>query len=262
MNDLGSFTDINVQVHEHVGLVEICRPPHNFFDHDLIKQIADAMDLLDTKDSCRAVVLASQGRSFCAGAQFASNHKGEAQYNMTNPGPLYVEAIRIFENKKPIVAAIHGAAVGGGLGLSLVADFRIACPEARFVTNFTKLGFHPGFGLTHTLPALVGQSNAALMFYTSRRIKGEDALQMGLVDQLVHQDKVRETALNLAKEISECSPLGLIATRATVRGDIVNKVKAATDVELAEQMRLRETDDFAEGVKAVSERRTAKFLGR
>ena len=170
--------------------------------------------------------------------------------------------MRIFRNKKPIVAAIQGAAVGGGLGLALVADFRVSCPEARFVANFTKLGFHPGFGLTYTLPTLIGQSNSALMFYTSRRVKGEDALKMGLVDKLVPQVELREAALSLAKEISECSPLGLLATRATVRGDLADQVKRAADRELAEQMRLRETEDFAEGVKAVSERRPANFVSR
>ena len=262
LNNLGSYNDISVEQSGHVGLVEICRPPHNFFDHSLIQQIADAVDALDAIVDCRAIVLAAQGKSFCAGAKFVSNDEGEARYAMTNPGPLYVEAVRIFRNKKPIVAAIHGAAVGGGLGLSLVADFRVACPEARFVANFTKLGFHPGFGLTHTLPALIGQSNAALMFYTSRRIKGEDALKMGLVDKLVPQDQVREAALGLAREISECSPLGLIATRATVRGDLAEQVKTAADRELAEQMRLRQTEDFAEGVKAVSERRSANFVSR
>ena len=220
------------------------------------------MGELDTNNQCRAVVLAAQGRSFCAGAQFTSGGDGEARYAMTDPGPLYVEAVRIFRNKKPIVAAIQGAAVGGGLGLSLVADFRISCPEARFVANFTKLGFHPGFGLTYTLPALIGQSNSAMMFYTSRRVKGEDALRMGLVDNLVPQIEVREAALDLAKEIAECSPLGLLATRATVRGDLADQVESAAARELAEQMRLRETEDFAEGVKAVSERRAANFVSR
>ena len=262
MNNFDSYTDITVEVSDHVGLVEICRPPHNFFDHSLIQQIADAMDELDANTECRVVVLGAQGRSFCAGAQFTSEKDGEARYAMTDPGPLYVEAVRIFRNKKPIVAAIQGAAVGGGLGLALVADFRVACPEARFVANFTKLGFHPGFGLTYTLPALIGQSNSALMFYTSRRVKGEDALRMGLVDKLVPQFEIREAALSLAKEISECSPLGLLATRATVRGDLAEQVQSAASRELAEQMRLRETEDFAEGVKAVSERRSANFVSR
>ena len=89
--------------------------------------------------------------------------------------PLYIEGNRLFRTKKPIVAAMHGAAVGGGLGLAMVADFRVTCPEARFCANFTRLGFHPGFGLTVTLPAVIGPTKAALMFYTSRRVPGDEA---------------------------------------------------------------------------------------
>ena len=85
---------------------------------------------------------------------------------------------------------------------------------------------------------------------------------MCLVDQLVPQEKLRDAAMELAVEISECSPLGLLATRATVRGNMADKVRDAADLELEEQLRLRQTEDFAEGVKAVSERRVANFLGR
>ena len=100
---------------------------------------------------------------------------------------LYKEATRLFRARKPVVAAVHGAAVGGGLGLALVADFRVTCAEARFSANFNRLGFHPGFGLTTTLPRLVGPQQAALLFYTGRRIAGDEAVRIGLADLLVAQ---------------------------------------------------------------------------
>ena len=193
-------------------------------------------------------------------------YKRQAQGRRPNePGPgvapLYVEGNRLFRTKKPIIAAVHGAAVGGGLGLAMVADFRVACPETRFCANFTRLGFHPGFGLTVTLPAVIGQTKAALMFYTSRRVTGEEAYAMGLADMLVPQHQVRDAAIKLASEISENSPLGLIATRMTIRGDLADRVREATDHELEEQTRLRKTEDFKEGVKAVFERRLPNFTG-
>ncbi len=161
-----------------------------------------------------------------------------------------------------MVAAVQGAAVGGGLGLALMPDFRVACPEARFVANFTRLGFHPGFGLTVTLPEVIGKHRAELMFMTSRRIKAEEAFQWGLVDVLVPMEDLRDTAISFATEIAECSPLGIVETRKTMRGSLAEKVKAATDHELAIQDRLRATEDFKEGVKAMSERRIPNWQGR
>ena len=148
------------------------------------------------------------------------------------------------------------------MGLALVPDFRVACPEARFSANFTRLGFHPGFGLTTTLPDVIGKNRAQLMFYTSRRIKAEEAYDWGLVDVLVPSDELRDAAIGLATEIAECSPISIIETRKTMRGDLAERVKAATDHELAIQDQLRQTDDFKEGVAAMTERRVPVWQGR
>ena len=264
-----TFTDIGVETHGHVGLIEIRRPPFNFFDVSLINQIADALEQFDRDIEIRASVLAAQGRAFCAGANFNDPARQEREARAKDDpaadlpiNHLYVQAVRIFRNKKPVVAAVQGAAIGGGLGLAVSADFRVACPEARFSANFTKLGFHPGFGLTVTLPELIGKNNAELMFYTSRRVTGEEAYRWGLANALVPQDQVRAAAIELAQEIAECSPLGLVSTRAAMRADLADRVLAATNRELVEQTRLRATEDFKEGVKATAERRVANFKGR
>jgi enoyl-CoA hydratase/carnithine racemase len=268
---MSASKDIALEKSGLVTTIEIRRPPLNFFDILLIRQIADALDEIDGDPGTRAVVLAAQGKVFCAGANFndPARKESDAPSGKVDPatglGPinhLYLEAVRIFRNKKPIVAAVQGAAIGGGLGLAMSADFRVTCPEARFAANFTRLGFHPGFGLTVTLPDAIGQTNAALMFYTSRRVTGEDAFKMGLASALVPQDQVRAEAVKLASEIAECSPLGVISTRATMRQGLADRVKTATDHELAEQTRLRATEDFKEGVKATEERRTPNFQGR
>ncbi len=235
---MSKFTDIGVERHGHVGLIEIRKPPLNFFDVSLINQIADALEQFDSEIEIRAPA-----------SNLPINH-------------LYVQAVRIFRNKKPIVAAVHGAAIGGGLGLAVSADFRVTCPEARFSANFTKLGFHPGFGLTATLPELIGKNNAELMFYTSRRVAGEEAYRWGLANLLVPQEQVRSEAMKLAQEIAECSPLGLVSTRATMRAGLADRVLAATNHELVEQTKLRATEDFKEGIQATSERRVANFRGR
>jgi enoyl-CoA hydratase/carnithine racemase len=254
------MSDLAVTHADHVGMIVMQRPPHNFFDIDLIRDIADALEQFDREAQVRSVVLASDGKAFCAGANFAGPPSGAL--GSVGPRHLYQEALRIFACRKPIVAAIQGPAIGGGLGLALAADFRVACAEARFSVNFTRLAFHPGFGLTVTLPELIGRNRAELLFYTSRRIDGQEALAIGLVNELVELAQVRERAVALAGEIAGCGPLGVLATRATLREGLVERVRAATHRELAEQERLMPTQDFAEGVKSTAERRAANFIGQ
>lgn len=270
MSAIGQYQDIHVTLDKHVALITIQRPPFNYFDYNLICAIADAFDDLDQIGDCRAIVLAAEGKAFCAGANFgggdAINREEEGQSKETafrrRSGRLYSEAVRLFGNKKPVVCAVQGAAIGGGLGLALVGDFRVTCAEARFAANFSRLGFHPGFGLSHTLPALIGQQNAHLMFYTGRRIKGEQALKWGMVDQLVAQDKVLSAAVELASEIAGSAPLAVQSIRATVRRGLADRVHAATDHELNEQEWLIQTADSAEGIKATAERREAIFTNQ
>jgi enoyl-CoA hydratase/carnithine racemase len=254
-----TFKDIGVTSEGHVGIVEIQRPPHNFFDNSLINQIADAFEAFDRDMNIRSYVLCAQGKSFCAGADFANRPQTGAAESGKH---LYKEATRLFRAKKPSVAAVQGPAIGGGLGLAVMADFRVAAPEARFSANFTRLGFHPGFALTFTLPRLVGQQKANLMFYTGRRIGGEEAHAWGLADVLVPLNDVRKAAIGLATEIAEGGPLAVQSTRETMRRGFADGAEEATERELTEQDWTRKTEDFKEGVKSYAEKRVGNFKGR
>ena len=260
---MSTYKDIGIEkTVGFVGIIEIHRPPHNFFDMELIQQIATAMEEFDKDNAVRAVVLCAQGKSFCAGANFNDPKRERPAQSAKPVNPLYIEAVRLLRTKKPIVAAVHGAAIGGGLGLACAADFRVTCPEARFAANFTRLGFHPGFGLTVLLTELVGKNQAELLFYTGRRIGGEEAARIGLANLCVPLDQVRTEAIKLATEIAESAPLAVASTRKTMRGELADRVKVATDHELIEQNWLRATEDFKEGVKATNERRLANWQGR
>lgn len=250
--------DVGVERHGHVSVVELLRPPHNFFDVALLTRLADCLEHLADDGGCRAVVLASHGKSFCAGAELGGKSTG----GESMASQVYDQARRLFRFPKPIVAAVQGAAIGGGLGLAMASDFRVACPEARFSANFTALGFHPGFGLTATLPRAIGQQQAALLFLTSRRIGGEEAARIGLADTLVPKNELRGAALDLAGEIAAMAPLAVVSTRTTLRLGLYEAVDAALRRELEEQVQLRKTDDFAEGVAAMRERRTPTFRGQ
>lgn len=262
MTTLPRFDDIAVHTEAHVATVEMRRPPHNFFDTALISGLADIFEALDADPDCRAIVLCAEGSAFCAGANFSRNDDAAVHRSPRAVNPLYHEALRLFACAKPVVAAVHGPAIGGGLGLALVADFRVACAEARFSANFNRLGFHPGFGLSVTLPRLVGPQQAALLLYTGRRIGGADAQAMGLVDVLVAQDRVRAEAVQLAQEIATSAPLAVVSTRKTLRAGLVEAIRQAVATESAEQNRQFASEDFKEGVAAMAARRAPVFAGR
>jgi 2-(1,2-epoxy-1,2-dihydrophenyl)acetyl-CoA isomerase len=266
---------------DQVGTAEIARPPDNFFDVDLIASLADAYAWLDEQAS-RAIVLCSEGKHFCAGADFggrtararpgaggagvgaggAGVGAGGAGVGAGGARKLYDEAVRLFRAQLPVVAAVQGAAVGGGLGLACSADFRVASPRSRFWANFARLGLHHGFGLTVTLPEIVGQQRALEMLYTGRRVGGEEAARIGLADRLADPLELRAAAYELAAEIAAAGPLAVRSIRATMRGDLADRIREATDHEVAEQEQLQRTADFAEGVRASAERRTPRFEGR
>ncbi len=264
LNEFGQYGDVSVKLgDDHVAVVEIHRPPHNFFDLKMIDGLVAAFGDLDEEDNCRASVLCSEGKNFCAGAKFGSDGRQDDEITETNadgsPRHLYDAAFELFSGRKPVVGAIQGAAVGGGLGVACFTDFRVAAPEARFTANFARLGFHHGFGLTVTLPRLVGNQQALELLYTGRRVKGDEAVEIGLVDKLVPLNQLRQAAYDFACEIADSAPLAIESIRHTMRGGLADDIKAATDHEKAEQDRLRTTNDWREGVNAMNERRTPDF---
>jgi 2-(1,2-epoxy-1,2-dihydrophenyl)acetyl-CoA isomerase len=256
------YGDVSVEVgSDHVAEVEIHRPPNNFFDVGLIRSLADAYEELAAGSECRAIVLCAEGKHFCAGADFHHQSDAEALPD-EGAASLYHEAIRLFRSALPVVAAVQGAAIGGGLGLACSADFRVAAPEARFAANFARLGFHQGFGLSATLPYIVGNQKALELLYTGERIGGEEASHIGLCDRLSPLPDVRSGARDLATEIAVSAPLAIRSIRQTMRGELADAVARATEREDAEQIRLRATADFAEGTRASFERRSPDFVGR
>jgi enoyl-CoA hydratase/carnithine racemase len=241
---------------EHVGVVRLHRPPNNYFDTALLHEVADAYEELDRTRWCRAIVLGADGKHFCAGLDFDQNAGQDI-------AELYRQALRLFAAPLPVVAAVQGAAIGGGLGLALSADFRVATAGSRFSANFSRLGFHHGFALTVTLPAVVGRQAAADLLLTGRRIGGEEAFALGLCDRLAGdaEGDLMTDALAYAGELAGSGPLAVRAIRATLRLGLVDSARAAMDQECEAQLRLQGTEDFAEGVRATAERRAPRFTG-
>lgn len=255
-NNGGSPPDVVVQFDRGSGVavVEFDRPPSNFFDADLIIELVQAYESLGKELDCRAIVLASTGKNFCAGADFVGGtHSRESFHH------LYSAGAQLFESQIPIVAAVQGRAVGGGLGLALSADFRVADPNTKFVCGFARLGIHHGFGISVTLPEVIGRQRALEMLCTGGTAGGLRASEIGLADRLADPGDVRMVAMELAKEIAMAAPLAVHSIRETMRGHLPAAVRNATERELEQQEILRRTADFAEGVRAAAERRMPNF---
>jgi 2-(1,2-epoxy-1,2-dihydrophenyl)acetyl-CoA isomerase len=257
-----SFGDVSAAVEtDHVATVEFRRPPDNYFDADLIASLADAYEWADATGA-RAIVLCSEGKHFCAGADF-TGRSNAGRIADGGAKVLYGEALKLFAAPLPVVAAVQGVAVGGGLGLACSADFRVASPQSRFSANFARIGLHQGFALSATLLAIVGQQHAWDMLYTGRRVSGTEAAAMGLADRLADDlAALRGIAREFAAQLAQSGPLAVRAIRATMRAGLAERARQAMDHEFAEQGKLWPTADFTEGVRAAAERRTPRFEGR
>ncbi|MDP1818956.1 MAG: enoyl-CoA hydratase/isomerase family protein [Acidimicrobiales bacterium] len=245
-----------------VLVVELQRPPHNHFSVAMVEAIASAFEEGASDVAVGAAVLVAQGRSFCAGADFSGSDDGDLLGVGSSTERLYSAAARLCAVDLPWIAAVHGPAIGGGLGLALTANLRVTCPEARFAANFVRLGIHQGFGLSVTLPELVGPSRAALVLLTGRRFHGDEATVLGLADLCVPAEEVRASALALAGEIAQGAPLAIRAINRTLRAGLSDRLRQATRLEAGEQARLGATADAAEGIASVLERRPGQFVGR
>lgn len=249
---------------DHVGrfvtVVEIDRGPNNFFDRELIDRLADLLEDLATTPSVRVVVLASRGKHFCAGARLASAQDDDR--DGTYERHLYDAASRLMRQPLPIVAAVHGRAVGGGFGLAMACDFRVAATDAVFDSAFARLGIHHGFGLTVTLPDAIGAVRARRILYQQVRVPAEEALQIGLCEELASAAELRETAIEFASSIAASAPLAVRAIRATMRQALVASYDAAVQRERMAQTLLRGTADATEGIAAQRERREPVYRGR
>jgi enoyl-CoA hydratase/carnithine racemase len=240
----------------HIATVTMRRPPNNFIDTLFLNNLADAFDKLQADQSCRAIVLAAEGKHFCAGRDF-----GKPRADGDQPADLYRAGLRLFAAELPWICAVQGGAIGGGFGLAMAADFRFGNESTYFLANFARIGYHQGFGLTATLGRTIGPQRTAELLYLGERVRGREALEFGLLDRLTGPDDLLEAAQAFAARIALSAPLSVRAIRATLRNGLEGEVADVMDRELLQQERLAGTRDHAEGIAATRERRPARFEG-
>lgn len=253
-DDYGRSVESHHDSTTHVSTITFTNGRNNYFDYELLEELTTQVEAAD-EYGARAIVLRSGAKHFCAGMKFQPHnlvHGGGAH--------IYDDIVpRLFEQSLPIIAEIDGAAVGGGFGLALMADFRVASPRARFAANFARIGVSNGFATTATLPRLVNHQIAAELLYTGRRVSGSEAREIGLCDALAESEQVSTVAHDMAYDIASSGPLAVKSIRESLRYELLQDLPAVLQLERTEQDRLRRSNDFAEGVAAYSERRAPTF---
>ncbi|HXZ85187.1 MAG TPA: enoyl-CoA hydratase/isomerase family protein [Myxococcota bacterium] len=253
---------------DHVATITLNRPENrNSMTEDVLEGLRAAVARVKEDAGLRCVVVTGRGKSFCAGADFKSQiQRGDAGERKLLPNErsfaMYSPFLSLLGIEIPVVGALNGHAIGGGLGLALVCDLRVANREAKYGANFTKLGLHPGMATTYFLPRFVGIPRAAELLFTGRLVSGEEAAQLGLVNYAVAEEQVLPKSLELAREIAGSAPIAVRWTKRSLYQNVDWDPVSAAYAEAHAQSRTLETEDSKEGVQALLQKRPPVFRGR
>ena len=254
-------------VAEHVATITLNRPENrNSMTPDVLEGLMASVARAREDQEVRCVIITGSGKSFCAGADFKSNVQLDDAKRALSPNErsfnMYRPFLSVLDIEVPVIGALNGHAIGGGLGLAIVCDMRVANAEAKYGANFTKLGLHPGMATTYLLPRIIGVPRAAELLLTGRIVTGAEAAVFGLMNYAVAPGEVMAKARELAAEVVSCAPLANRWTKRSIYEHNDWKPLAAARHEAELQSRTIETADHKEGVAALLEKRTPKFTGR
>jgi enoyl-CoA hydratase len=227
-------TTIDLQVTDRVGVLTLDAPERrNAFDLAMCREVADALDVLESGDDVGALVVTGRGTAFCAGADLS--HLGESQREGLLA--IYEGFLRVAQCPLPTIAAVNGPAVGAGMNLALAADLRLAGTSARFDTRFLQLGIHPGGGHTWMLQRSAGPQAAAAMVLFGEVLTGEEAAACGLAWRCVPDDELLDTAIALARRTADAPRELVRRTKATIADTAtIADHPAAVERELVDQV--------------------------
>lgn len=228
-------------------------------------EVEEAVKQINGDGRVRVVIVRGAGKAFCSGADLGdlAHEAGiaEEREGLGGEGNFYRLFLSIGSLRVPTIAAMNGHAIGAGLCFALGADLRVMHKKAKVGMTFVKLGIHPGMGGTWNLPRLVGSAMAAELMYTGRLVGAEEALALGLVNR-VAGDEFDSIVEELAEQIRSNAPIAVQAVKETLRGTETRSLEEALEMESEAQAMTFRTEDAAEGVRSILEKRTATFHGR
>jgi enoyl-CoA hydratase/carnithine racemase len=250
---------------DRIGVITLNRPDHrNAMTPELLDAFSEAIAEARGDQDIRCLVVTGRGRCFSAGADL---HSSLQRSDLGKPSrdasfAMYEPFLQVLDVEVPVIAALNGHTVGGGFGLSLLADIRIANVDAKYGVNFARLGIHSGLGISYLLPRIIGAAHASEMLFTGKLIHGEEALRIGLVTHAKEPEEVLPTAMGLARAIAGSAPMAVQQMKASIRRGLRWEIREAALDEAGTQAASLSTEDAKEGVSAILEKRDPDFTGR
>ncbi|WP_164219646.1 enoyl-CoA hydratase [Virgibacillus sp. YIM 98842] len=248
---------------EHIGLITLNRPEAaNAMSKTLLEALRDTVHEIDNDPTVYCVIITGAGeKAFCAGADL-KERKGMSEAQVIETVKFIGETVTLIEHMKvPVIAAINGAAFGGGLELALACDIRIAAKSAKMGLTETSLAIIPGAGGTQRLPRLIGPGQAKKLIYTASPVNAEEALSLGLVEGIAENEPVLETALQMAEKIAGNGPIALKQAKTAINNGMQMDVSTALNLEHLAYRETIPTRDRLEGLQAFREKRKPVYTG-
>lgn len=246
-----------------IAQITLNRPGNrNSMDAEVMPAFLDAINRVKTDSDVRCLIVTGTGKSFCAGADFKNAPGGGANLlPQERLMDVYEPFLNVGEIKVPTIAAMNGHAIGGGFGLALICDIRVANRDSKYGANFVRLGLHSGMAVSYMLPRLIGLPRAGELLYTGRLIDGETAEKIGLANYVAQGDGVLEKTWELAEEIASAAPAAVRMIKQSVYRGLSWETRRAAESEAHCQSRSLETEDAREGISALLEKRKPIFKG-
>lgn len=239
----------------------------NACNNELLAELAKAVRDAERDDAVRCLVLTGAGRGFCSGQDLA-----DVAHRYKSPEPIELGShlreryhgtiVKLRTMEKPVVAAVNGVAAGAGCSLALACDVRIAGESASFIEAFVNVGLVPDCSSTFMLPRLVGLSRALDIAFTGRKVKSDEALRIGLVNQVVADEELMSATHEYAKKLASLPTRAIGLTKRAMNASLRNDLEAQLEYEAMLQTTAGQTADHREGVTAFLEKRSPTFVGR
>ena len=259
---MGEF--VRLEVADGIGTIRLDRPKVNALNDQLTAELADAARAAEGMDEVRAVIIYGGEKAFAGGADIKQMAEASYPAAATWSGRLHATMSLFARIGKPVVAAITGYALGGGLELALAADFRVVGESARLGQPEIQLGIIPGAGGTQRLARLVGPARAKDMVFTGRNVKAAEALAIGLVDQVVPDAEVYQAAVAMVKRYASGPALALRAAKQAIDAGLGVDLATGLEIERVQFAALFGTEDQRAGMRSFLENGPGKatFTGR